>query len=1245
MKRHVFLFLLCCLTLSVATAQTLTVTPTVNNVTCNNANNGSATIAVSGCAGTPTYVWTPNVSTTNSASNLAPGSYTVDVTTPATSGSDTLFYDNFNTTTNWVLNNTIGTQGGTANAWIINSASTSSGTCAGTAGGNTMHVTCGGGFICNILAPNGEAVYNAGGAANVTDKFCPLVNSISTIGRTNVQVKFLYRCNGEGSNDYGSLRYSIDGGTNWTDLPTIYSATSAWTCETVTLPVACENIATLKIAFRWRNNGNNAGADPPMNLDNVLIRADGGSGGSGCTGTTTFTITQPTTALSVNNSSQTNVACFNGTTGAVTLAGAGGTGAYQYKIGNGAYQSSPTFSGLTAGTYTFTVQDANLCTSTVNATITQPTTALSVSITNQTAATCGGSNGTVTVAGAGGTVGGGYQYKIGNGSYQSGTIFGGLSGGTYTVTVQDANLCTSTVQVTITQPSNLSVSASGQTNVLCFNGTTGSATVAGAGGTPGYLYKIGNGSYQNSGTFSGLAAGVYTITVQDAGTCTSTTTVTITQPSTAVSVSNSNQTNVLCNSASTGSVTVAGGGGTGAYQYKIGSGAYQSSPTFSGLAAGTYTITVQDANLCTSTLSVTITQPTTALSVSNSTQTNILCNNGSTGSVTVAGAGGTGAYQYKIGNGAYQSSPTFSGLSVGTYTITVQDANLCTSTINVVISQPNTAVSGSITAQTNVACGGNTGAVTVAGAGGTGAFQYKIGNGSYQNSGTFTGLAAGTYTVTVQDANLCTSTVSVTITQPVNALSVSNSNQTNVLCFNSATGSVTVAGAGGAGSYQYKIGNGPLQNSGTFTGLGAGTYVITVQDINSCTSTVSVTITQPAVALTGSIVTQTSASCSGGLGDVSVTGIGGTGAYQYKLDNGTYQNSGAFTGLNAASYVITVQDANGCTTTIPVTIGSISNVLATVGTITPATCNGFTDGGVVINGSGGSGALNYSINNGTTFGSSNSFTGLGGGNYSVIVKDNSGCADTVSFNVTEPAPFVPTTNVTGSVSICDGDSILLSVTSPNSTACSWSTTETGSIIYVGQAGTVTVNCTDNNGCQGTSADIIIGTTPLPVAAFGYSQVDNYNIQFDNQSVNGTTYQWEFPGSVLDTTTDAIFNFPQEGTYTVTLTATNDCGNDTSTVTVTVVKLTSVNENSILSSFNLFPNPTNGTTTLQMNAIKPVKGTLSIITPMGQLVHTENVSFNTAYTKTIDLTKLAAGIYIISLNTDNVNVSRKLIIEK
>jgi len=809
-----------------------------------------------------------------------------------------------------------------------------------------------------------------------------------------------------------------------------------------------------------------------------------------CTFDVPVNITQPAELIGTITS-QTNVSCFGGNNGSVTVAGSGGVGPYQYSLDGAPYQASGTFSSLTQGSYTVTVRDANLCIKNVPVTITQPAAALSGSTSSQTNVSCfGGNNGSVTVAGSGGTSP--YQYSLNGGAYQASGTFGTLTAGPYTVTVRDANLCTFNVPVTITQPTALGGSITSQTNVSCFGGNNGSVTVAGSGGTVPYQYSLNGGAYQASGTFGTLTAGSYTVTVRDANLCTFNVPVTITQP-TALGGSITSQTNVSCFGGNNGSVTVAGSGGVAPYQYSLNGGAYQASGTFGTLTAGSYTVTVRDANLCTHNVPVTITEPAATVGGSITSQTNVSCFGGNNGSVTVAGSGGTSPYQYSLNGGAYQASGTFGTLTAGPYTVTVRDANLCTFNVPVTITQP-TALGGSITSQTNVSCfGGNNGSVTVAGSGGTAPYQYSLNGGAYQASGTFGTLTAGSYTVTVRDANLCTFNVPVTITQPA-ALGGSITSQTNVSCFGGNNGSVTVAGSGGTSPYQYSLNGGAYQASGTFGTLTAGSYTVTVRDANLCTHNVPVTITEPAATVGGSITSQTNVSCFGGNnGSVTVAGSGGTAPYQYSLNGGAYQASGTFGTLTAGPYTVTVRDVNLCTFNVPVTITQPLAIGLASLTANPVTgCYGNTNGSIQIAANGGTPNYTYTLFLGATqigvpqtpvFPLGANFTGLTAGTYSVSITDANSCpAYTESNIVLSEPPQLVINNVTSVDVVCNGESTgSITINASGGTpAITYSITgEFGAYVasntFTGLAsGDYEVWVKDANGCTATWGNVYIG---------------------------------------------------------------------------------------------------------------------------------------------------------------------------
>ena len=292
---------------------------------------------------------------------------------------------------------------------------------------------------------------------------------------------------------------------------------------------------------------------------------------------------------------------------------------------------------------------------------------------------------------------------------------------------------------------------SSATNVNCFGGTNGTASVAVSGGTSPYNYLWNNG--QNTANISGLAAGNYTVTVTDAGNSTATATSTVTQP-TALLVSTS-ATNVNCFGGTNGTATATPTGGTAPYTYFWSNG--QTTATINGLASGTYTVTVTDAKSCTKTSAATVTQPTAFL-VSTSA-TNVNCFGGTNGTATATPTGGTAPYSYLWSNG--ETTGIISGLSAATYTVTVTDAKDCTAIEDITLTEPAMALSLEISSTPESCTIGSDGSATVTASGGTGPYGYIWSNG--QTAQSATDLTAEDYTVTVTDANMCTSTATATV--------------------------------------------------------------------------------------------------------------------------------------------------------------------------------------------------------------------------------------------------------------------------------------------------------------------------------------------------------------------------------------------------------------------------------------------------------------------------------------------------
>ena len=1087
---------------------------TTANVLCYGANIGAASSSVSG--GIPPYAYSWNSSpaqTTANAGGLSPGNYAVTLTDSygcTATANATIGGPIASLSTNLIAQTNVLCSGNSTGAASI---SISGGTAPYTTSWNTVPAQ--NGTSANNL-PAGiwtATVTDANGCSTTRDVTITQpasALSASLFTQTNVL------CFG---NSTGSATVSASGGTGpytyqWNSTPAQNTATAS------NLPAGSYSCIVRDV-----------------NL---------------CATTVNVTITQPAAVLNANISAQTNVLCFANSTGSVTVNVSGGTGPYSYNWNSSPAQSTATASNLPAGTFTCTITDANGCTITRNATITQPTAAMSAIISAQTNVLCFGNNtGSATVSVTGGT--GTYSYSWNTTPVQTSATATGLAVGTYTCTITDANGCSVQQSVTITEPAaGLSAGISGQTNVLCFGNSTGTATVNASGGTAPYGYLWNSSPAQNTATANNLPAGSFVCTITDSHGCTTAANVTIAQPASVLSASLASQTNVLCFGNSTGNATVNAGGGTGAITYQWNTSPAQNTATATGLPAGTYTCTVRDANLCTTTVNVTITQPTAVLGANITAQTNVLCFGNSTGSATASATGGTSGYSYSWNSSPVQATATASNLPAGIYSCTISDANGCTTTVNATITQPASSLSASLGAQTNVTCFGNsTGSATVNASGGTGTISYSWNTTPVQTTATATGLTAGSYTCTVKDASNCTVIVNATITQPAAALDANITAQTNVLCFGNATGSATVSVSGGTPAYTYSWNTTPAQTGATANNLPAGTWTCTITDANSCSITRSATITQPAAALSASISAQTNVLCFGNsTGSATANSSGGAGGYSYTWNTTPVQNTATASNLPAGTYTCTIGDANGCGTSVNVTITQPASALnASLAAQTNVSCVGAATGSATVNAIGGSGLISYLWNTSPAQSGATAI-GLTAGSYTCTVHDANNCAVLVNVIITQPAAALSGTISAQTDVLCVGNSTGSATASANggtaAYAYSWNTSpvqNTATAINL-PAGTWTCTITDANGCS-TAASATIAQPAAAIAITGTVTSATCggaaNGAVDATVTGGTGaygYAWTGPSGFSASSQD--ISAIGSGVYTLTVTDANGC---------------------------------------------------------------------------------------------------------
>jgi gliding motility-associated-like protein len=804
----------------------------------------------------------------------------------------------------------------------------------------------------------------------------------------------------------------------------------------------------------------------------------------GCTSTASqLVFANPALSLGATN---TNILC-NGGNSTITGTAAGGTGPYTYASGAtapaaGSYSATNTFV-VTVGTYTLWTKDALGCTASVVITVTEPTpVAVSASAT---AIPCNGDPAIITAVGAGGTSPFEYSFVYpampGDFSVTDNlAITIAAASEVYTITARDFNGCTITTTITITQPSQVAVSASA-TQILCRGGQS-TITAAGSGGTSGYQYALSATpvGFATTDTFSVSVTGTsstYTLWVQDANTCQSFTTITITQPATSVALTIDSTKNPTC-IANTGCIYPSASGGTGAITFSYG-------PVFPGTAfvgsnyclfnAGTYTVWAQDINGCSTSASTTLTNSSAPNAVA--TVYPVTCFGTATGCVKLDVTGGTGAGTYTyLWNCSASTTDSACGLLAGPCLVEVIDAAQCTTTVNIVITEPALLVANIINADSVNCFGASDGSALATASGGKTPYSYLWSNSNPVAS--LSSVTAGQYIVTVTDSNLCTAKDTVDIFEP-NILAISAPTVVDALCKGDANGSVTLSATGGTPAYTFS----PAQS-----GLAAGTYNFKVVDVYGCRDSIDITINEPANVLTAAVTSTVSPTCvpnNDGCINVSATG-GNTGAYNY-TSGATYAASTTVTNFctfTTGTYTIWSTDSKGCTASTTATLINSAAPSVTLA-VDSVSCFGFSDGIITATASGGAGGYTYSWTCSPS--ATNVASGLPAGSCTITVTDMSGCTVTANTMVDEPAILTLSTTAQTNVLCKGGSTGSASVTAGGGTApysYVWtpnvSTTNSASGL---SAGAYDVVVTDANNCTSqVTINIAEPSTPFVLNA-------------------------------------------------------------------------------------------------------------------------------------------------------------------
>lgn len=599
---------------------------------------------------------------------------------------------------------------------------------------------------------------------------------------------------------------------------------------------------------------------------------------------------------------------------------------YSWDFGDGSATSSsqnPTHTFPGVGTYnvTLTVTDQSLCTNVQSYPVTiNNTPTLTPSHTD---VSCnGGSNGSVTIT-AGGTP---QPYTVSwapaatNVSPNGPSIFtsNNLSAGNYNTTVTDANQCSVSAQITVSEPAVLTAQTS-HTDVQCYGGNDGTLSITLGGGTAPYYY-LGNPVPAGTTVIPSLTANTYAGNITDSHGCTAAISETISQPAaplsqTAVTV------NPSCYQGSDGTIDVTAAGGTAPYTNYVWSPSVSSSSSASGLSAGNYTVLITDSHMCTASSTYTLTDP--APMQLSETHIDEPCNGDASGSVTIQANGGTPNYSYAW-NPNVSSAANATALSAGNYNVTVTDAGNCSMSISATVSQPAVLVLNAVGVDA-LCYGQSTGGINSSSVGGTPGYTYSItqdgSNFIYSATGVFTGIPAGTYTTLVADQNGCTKTVSVDVNEPTQLTDVLTTYEPT--CYHYHNGVMVTGGGGATPPYTFSLSDGQVNTDGLFYNLSAGNYDLTVTDANGCTITDAGIVTEPDSVLVSVSPDPAEVKLAEELNLSATTNQGGTVTYEWTPSFGLSCYDCAepvFDGVYSQTYTAIATNDSGCVGTAKVAV-------------------------------------------------------------------------------------------------------------------------------------------------------------------------------------------------------------------------------------------------------------------------------------------------------------------------------------
>ena len=524
------------------------------------------------------------------------------------------------------------------------------------------------------------------------------------------------------------------------------------------------------------------------------------------------------------------------------------------------------------------------------------------------------------------TVSGGeepYTYvwsRVGGGFSASTEDVSNIPAGTYNVTITDANDCPYVLDgIVIGEPSQLQLTEDSVVAVTCFEFDDGSIGISVLGGTPPYLFAwLGPDGYTaDTEDIENLLAGTYGVTVTDNNGCTAELSdILVGEPQELVATLDS-FVDASCFGLNDGSIDITVTGGTSPYTFSWTgpNGFVADTEDLVELLTGEYNVTVTDANQCEALLSDILVGEPDELEATVASITDASCAGFETGAIDIDVMGGTPPYTYVWSNAA--TTQDLSGIGAGEYSVTVTDANGCEDTIEEILVGSPSSLDVTATTITDVSCFGfEDGAIDITVTGGTPPYDFDWSNGATTED--VSDLDAGTYSVTVTDANLCEFTLGdiavgepTQVPTPVVQVAPADCIQT------SGSFSITDAPA----DFEYSLDGGDwFSYTGTITGVTPGPHTLVARDANECESApLNFDVPQPFETPAAPTVSIVQPDCETLTGAILVTS--GTTGFMFSLNGADFvaYPMGGFTGLAPGNYELRVRSNDGC-------ISDITNV-------------------------------------------------------------------------------------------------------------------------------------------------------------------------------------------------------------------------------------------------------------------------------------------------------------------------------